>query len=369
MEKLKIPFLNLSLLNNRFSKDFLEVHKKIVADDQLTLGKAVTHFENEFANYCQVAHCVGTGNGLDALTLILRAYIFLGKLSAGDEVIVPANTYIASVLSILHAGLIPVLAEPDSETFLMSLQEAENKVTSRTKAVMPVHLYGQICDMTALNKWAQKHRLLVVEDAAQAHGAEWDDKKAGSLGHAAAFSFYPTKNLGALGDAGAVTTNDEELAQTIRMMTNYGRMNRHENACIGFNSRLDTLQAAFLNVKLPRLDSDNELRRLIAERYINEIKNDKIVLPKFTRPHSHVFHQFVIKSNFRDKLAMYMRQKGVETDIHYPIPPHRQQALKTYNNLNLPVTDKLSQNILSLPVNPMLKDHQVTEIIDLLNTF
>lgn len=370
MEKINIPFLDLSLVNRRFEKDFIAAQKRVLSSDSLILGKAVTDFEKQFAHFCGVSACVGTGNGLDALTLIFKAYILMGKLRPGDEVLVPAHTYIATLLAVVHAGLVPVLVEPEEETFLMSIADAERKITSKTKAVVPVHLYGQLCDMKSLGKWAERHHLIVVEDAAQAHGASYFvGNKAGSLGHAAAFSFYPTKNLGALGDGGAVSTNDLELADVVRKLTNYGRKNRSVNQFLGYNSRLDTLQAAFLSVKLPHLINDNACRRQKAEQYLSQIKNPKILLPKFRFDDSHVFHQFVIRSEERDKLCAYLNKEGVQTDIHYPIPPHKQLPLQAFCNSPLPVTEKLAETVLSLPMNPILEECQIAYVIDLLNRF
>src|SRR5690606_4064633 len=285
-----IKFLDLHQINARFETQFQKVFKRFLDSGHYILGDEVQQFETNFAAYCGTKHCIGTANGLDALILIFKAYIQLGKLQLGDEVLVPANTYIASILSIIHAGLKPVFVEPNPETFNISPSEIEKQITNKTKAILAVNLYGQLADMKNINAIAKKNNLLVIEDAAQAHGAVLSSKlKAGNLGHAAAFSFYPSKNLGALGDAGAVTTNDDELAECIRLMRNYGSKIKYEFEISGFNNRLDELQAAILNVKLPYLDSDNKHRQEIAKRYINEISNPKISLPFYNNDTSHVF--------------------------------------------------------------------------------
>ena len=295
-----IHFLNLRKLNQPFEVAFQKKMKQFLNGGWYILGNEVKQFETDFASYCGTKHCIGVGNGLDALVLIFKAYIHLGKLEKGDEVIVPANTYIASILAVLQADLVPVLVEPRLETYNINPEEIEAKITSKTKAILPVHLYGQLCEMKGINKIAQKHNLLVIEDAAQAHGSQFsEDEKAGNLSNAAAFSFYPGKNLGALGDAGAITTNDDALAAVLFSMRNYGSKVKYENEIIGVNSRLDELQAAFLNIKLKQLDSENEFRRSMARRYLSEIKNDKIIMPTWDLSQNHVFHLFVIRTSNR----------------------------------------------------------------------
>lgn len=334
------------------------------------LGNEVKQFETDFATYCGNKHCIGVGNGLDALVLIFKAYIHLGKLQKGDEIIVPANTYIASILAILQADLVPVLVEPRLETYNINPEEIEAKITSKTKAILPVHLYGQLCEMKAINEIAQKHNLLVIEDAAQAHGSQFsENEKAGNLGHAVAFSFYPGKNLGALGDAGAITTNDDALAEVLFSMRNYGSKVKYENEIIGVNSRLDELQAAFLSIKLKQLDSENEFRRSMAKRYLSEIKNDKIVLPTWDFSQNHVFHLFVIRTSNRLALQNYLKENGIETMIHYPIPPHQQKALANWNQLSFPITEKIHDEVLSIPLNSGLKASEIQHIITVLNKF
>ena len=307
------------------------------------------------------------GNGLDALVLIFKAYIQLGKLQKGDEVIVPSNTYIASVLAILQADLVPVLVEPRLDTYTINPDLILEKITAKTKAILPVHLYGQLCEMEVINLITKKHNLLVIEDAAQAHGAEWNGTKAGNFGNAAGFSFYPGKNLGALGDAGAITTNDDALAEVLFSMRNYGSEVKYENEIIGVNSRLDELQAAFLNIKLQQLNSENQIRRQLAKRYLSEIKNDKIVLPLWNQSENHVFHLFVIRTANRLALQNYLKESGIETMIHYPIPPHKQKALSSWNHLAYPTTEKIHDEVLSIPLNSTLRDDEIKQIISILN--
>ncbi len=365
-----IHFLNLKKLNQPFEVTFQKKMKKFLEDGWYILGNEVKQFETDFASYCGTKYCIGVGNGLDALVLIFKAYIHLGKLKKGDEVIVPANTYIASILAILQADLVPVLVEPKLETFNINPEAIEAKITSKTKAILPVHLYGQLCEMIAINEIAQKHNLLVIEDAAQAHGSQFsENERAGNLSNAAAFSFYPGKNLGALGDAGAITTNDDVLADILFSMRNYGSKVKYENEIIGVNSRLDGLQAAFLNIKLKQLDSENEFRRSMAKRYLSEIKNDKIILPNWDFSQNHVFHLFVIRTSNRLALQKYLKENGIETMIHYPIPPHKQKALSDWNNLSFPFTEKIHDEVLSIPLNSGLKASEIQHIITVLNKF
>lgn len=365
-----IHFLNLKKLNQPFEVAFQKKMKQFLEGGWYILGNEVKQFETDFATYCGTKHCIGVGNGLDALVLIFKAYIHLGKLEKGDEVIVPANTYIASILAILQADLVPVLVEPRLETYNINPEAIEAKITSKTKAILPVHLYGQLCEMKAINEIAQKYKLLVIEDAAQAHGSQFsENEKAGNLGHAAAFSFYPGKNLGALGDAGAITTNDDELANVLFSMRNYGSKVKYENEIIGVNSRLDELQAAFLNIKLKQLDSENEFRRSMAKRYLSEIKNDKITLPNWDLSQNHVFHLFLIRTADRLALQNYLKDNGIQTMIHYPIPPHKQKALVNWNQLSFPITEKIHSEVLSIPLNSGLKASEIQHIITILNKF
>ena len=365
-----IHFLNLKKLNQPFETAFQKKMKQFLEVGWYILGDEVKQFEKDFATYCGTKHCIGVGNGLDALVLIFKAYIHLGKLQKGDEVIVPANTYIASILAILQVDLVPVLVEPRLETYNINPDEIEAKISSKTKAILPVHLYGQLCEMKALNEIAKKHNLLVIEDAAQAHGSQFsENEKAGNLSNAAAFSFYPGKNLGALGDAGAITTNDDELANVLFSMRNYGSKVKYENEIIGVNSRLDELQAAFLNIKLKQLDSENDFRRSMAKRYLSEIKNDKIVMPSWDLSQNHVFHLFVIRTSNRMDLQNYLKENGIETMIHYPIPPHKQKALANWNRLSFPITEKIHKEVLSIPLNSSLNASEIQHIITTLNNY
>ena len=364
-----IQFLNLKKLNQPFEVAFQQKMKQFLDGGWYILGSEVKTFETNFASYCGAKHCIGVGNGLDALVLIFKGYIQLGKLQKGDEVIIPANTYIASILAVMQADLVPVLVEPRLETYTIDSEKIEAKITPKTKAILPVHLYGQLCEMEVINSIAKKHNLLVIEDAAQAHGAEWNEIKAGNFGNAAGFSFYPGKNLGALGDAGAITTNDDALAEVLFSMRNYGSKVKYENEIIGVNSRLDELQAAFLNIKLGHLDAENESRRTIAKRYLSEIKNDKIELPLWNQSENHVFHLFVIRTVNRLALQNYLKENGIETMIHYPIPPHKQKALTSLNHLAFPITEKMHYEVLSIPLNSAIKTSEVEYIIAILNKY
>jgi dTDP-4-amino-4,6-dideoxygalactose transaminase len=364
-----IPFLNLKKINQPFETAFQQKMKQFLDGGWYILGNEVKTFEADFANYCGAKHCIGVGNGLDALVLIFKGYIQLGKIQKGDEVIVPANTYIASILAILEADLVPILVEPKLDTYTINSDLILEKITAKTKAILPVHLYGQLCEMEVINLIAKKHNLLVIEDAAQAHGAEWNGTKSGNFGNAAGFSFYPGKNLGALGDAGAITTNDDALAEVLFSMRNYGSKVKYENKIIGVNSRLDELQAAFLNIKLHQLDAENQIRRQIAKRFLSEIKNDKIVLPLWDESTIHVFHLFVIRTANRLALQNYLKENGIETMIHYPIPPHKQKALSSWNHIAYPTTEKIHDEVLSIPLNSTLKDDEIKHIISILNEY
>ena len=383
-----IPFLDLKKINEPYETLFQEKLKLVLANGWYILGKELETFEKAFAEYCHSKHCVGVGNGFDALVLIFKAYIELGKLQKGDEVIVPANTYIASMLAILQADLIPVLVEPRLETYNINPDLIQEKITPKIKAILAVHLYGQLAEMDKINEIAEKHNLIVVEDAAQSHGTEkfrfqnQNSKfqscenlsrdfgtKIDNLKSAIAYSFYPGKNLGCLGDGGAITTNDSELAKMLFSLRNYGSEKKYHNEYIGVNSRLDELQAGFLNLKLSNLDSDNEKRRAIAKRYLSEIKNDKIKLPFWDFSNNHVFHLFVIRTENRTQLQEYLAQKNIQTVIHYPIPPHKQKAFLDWNTLSFPITEKIHQEVLSLPMSPVLTASEVDFIIEILNQY
>lgn len=358
-----IKFLDLKKINEPYETAFQEKLKSVLDSGWYILGNEVTAFENNFANYCGAMYCIGVGNGLDALVLIFKGYIQLGKLQKGDEVIVQANTYIASILAILQADLIPVLVEPKLETYNIDPNLIQEKITPKTKAILAVHLYGQLAEMDVINIIAKQNNLLVIEDGAQSAGAL-------STQHSAvAYSFYPGKNLGALGDGGAVVTNDKQLAKTIQSLRNYGSETKYQNEYIGVNSRLDELQAAFLNVKLPHLDKENNIRRTIANRYLSEIKNDKIILPSWDLSNNHVFHLFVIRTKNRDDLQNYLSENGIQTMIHYPIPPHKQKAFLSWNDLYFPITEKIHNEILSLPISPVLTDNEVDFVISILNEY
>ncbi|MFD0965050.1 DegT/DnrJ/EryC1/StrS family aminotransferase [Pseudofulvibacter geojedonensis] len=363
-----IPFLDVKKINSRFEKDYSEALKSFLNSGQFILGDKLEQFEKEFADFCGTKFCLGVGNGLDALTLILKAYIVLGKLKEGDEVLVQANTYIASILAIKQVNLVPILVEPCTETYNISISDFKSKIGKKTKAVLPVHLYGQLSDMEQVNRIAQDYNLLVIEDAAQAHGSS--DKygvRAGNLSNAAAFSFYPTKNLGALGDGGAITTNDYDLYTVASKLRNYGGNIKYKYEHIGVNSRLDEIQAAFLSIKLPYLQADNEKRKIIAKKYLDGIKNSKIQLPK--NDNSHVFYAFVIRCVERDNLQQFLFENGVQTAIHYPIPPHKQKALEELNILKLPVSETLHNQVLSLPISPVQSMGVTQKIINIINQF
>jgi dTDP-4-amino-4,6-dideoxygalactose transaminase len=365
-----IKFLDLKKINEPYETAFQEKLKSVLASGWYILGKEVQEFETSFAQYCGAKYCVGVGNGLDALTLIFKGYIQLGRLQKGDEVIVPANTYIASILAILQADLVPVLVEPKLETYNIDPSLIQDKITSRTKAILAVHLYGQLAEMDKINIIATQNNLIVVEDAAQSAGAIKNKKSViKNQKSVVAYSFYPSKNLGALGDGGAVVTNDAQLAKTIQSLRNYGSEIKYQNDFIGVNSRLDELQAAFLNLKLPNLDADNEKRIAIAKRYLDEIKNDKIILPFWDLSNDHVFHLFVIRTQKRDGLQNYLAANNIETVIHYPIPPHQQKALASWNDLYFPITEKIHNDVLSLPISPVMTMDEVSYVVEILNKY
>ena len=364
-----IKFLDLQKINNQYQKELQEACARVIDSGWYIMGNELEAFEREFSEYCGVKHAIGVANGLDALILVIRAWKELGKLKAGDEVIVPANTYIASVLAITENDLIPVFVEPNPTTYNLCPVNVRAAITEKTKAILPVHLYGLISPMPELMGIAKEYDLLVLEDCAQAHGANIDGKKVGNWGDAAGFSFYPGKNLGALGDAGAITTNNDELAQTVKALRNYGSHKKYENLYQGINSRLDEIQAAMLRVKLDYLDQETARRREIANCYCSEITNPLIQLPEWNNDDNHVFHLFVIQTPKRDELQKYLADNGVQTVIHYPIPPHKQPAYAEWNQQVLPVTEKIHQQVLSLPIDPTMSLQQVTIITDLLNNY
>ncbi|KJD35067.1 aminotransferase [Tamlana sedimentorum] len=365
-----IEFLDLKKINIAYEAEFNNVFKAFLNSGQYILGDQVSRFELEFAKFCGTKQAIATSTGLDAIKLIFEGFKVLGKLNDGDEVLVPANTYIASVLAISHAGLKPVLVMPNPSTFNIEAKAIEQKITPKTKAVLGVHLYGNLYDFNEIHRVCDAHDLLLIEDAAQAHGAVYSNgKKAGNLSDAAAFSFYPTKNLGALGDAGGITTNNDHLANVLLKLRNYGRSESYVNDFKGYNNRMDEIQAAILRVKLKQLDDENEKRKAIAKIYLNGINTNKVQLPKVTSDNAHVFHLFVIKSEFRDALKSYLLENNVQTMIHYPLPIHRQKAYKELNGLAFNELDSLHNQILSLPLNTSLTKTEATTIVDLINKF
>ncbi|MBA7497329.1 dTDP-3-amino-3,6-dideoxy-alpha-D-galactopyranose transaminase [subsurface metagenome] len=358
-----IKSVDFSHVTRRINKELKEATNRVIDNNWYILGKEVEEFESEFANYLGVKYCIGVGNGLEALHIILRAY----DIVEGDEIIIPSNTYIATALAISYAGATPIMVEPDERTYNINPDLIEEKITEKTKAIMPVHLYGQACDMDHINEVAKKYNLKVIEDSAQAHGATYKGRKCGTLGDASGFSFYPTKNLGALGDAGAVTTNDKELAEKVRALRNYGSEKHYYNRYMGFNSRLDEMQAAILRVKLRHLEKFNEERKKIAQRYLNGLQNTNLILPYVPEWAEPVWHQFVIRSKKRDELQKYLKSKGIGTLIHYPLPIHLQEA---YNHLgykkgDFPIAEKMANEVLSLPMWVGLKKEEI-EIISII---
>ena len=366
-----IKYLPLKQINDRYDAELREAVGRVMDSGWYLKGEHTQRFEKNYATYIGTKYCVGVANGLDALTLILRAYIEKGVMQPGDEVIVPANTFIASILSISDCGLTPVLVEPSIDTFQIDDSQIEEVITERTKALMIVHLYGRCAYTEKIGMICKKHQLKLIEDNAQAHGCfapmdngQW--RRTGSLGDAAAHSFYPGKNLGALGDAGAVTTNDKELAQIIEELGNYGSSKKYVFDYQGRNSRLDEIQAAMLDVKLRHLDEENQRRQAVADYYINNVKHPEILLPT---PSQSVYHIFPILCERRDELQQYLKENGVETMIHYPIPPHKQACYKEWNDLSFPITERIHRQELSLPCHPAMKQEEADQIVSLLNRF
>lgn len=366
---MQIPFLSLKDVTDKYSDEIHEAALRVIDSGWYLQGAENKKFEEDYANYIGTKHCVGVANGLDALILIFRAYIELGVMKRGDEVIVPANTYIATILSITENGLVPVLVEPNIDTLQIDDALIEEKITPKTKAICIVHLYGQCAYTEKIGELCKKHKLKLIEDNAQAHGCTFNGIKTGALGDAAGHSFYPGKNLGALGDAGAVTTNDEALATAVRSLANYGSQRKYVFQYCGRNSRLDEIQAAILDVKLRHLDDDVALRKNVARRYIEGIKNPAITLPKITDWDRHVFHIFPVLCGRRDEFQKYLAEKGIGTNIHYPIPPHKQECYKEWNSLSFPVTERIHAQELSLPMSQCLTDEQVRYVIDAVNSW
>ncbi|HGY0991492.1 TPA: DegT/DnrJ/EryC1/StrS family aminotransferase [Aeromonas salmonicida subsp. pectinolytica] len=364
-----INFLDLKAINNQYQQELKDACARVIDSGWYIMGNELTKFETEFAVYCGTKHAIGVANGLDALILTLRAWKELGNLSAGDEVIVQANTYIASVLAITENDLVPVLVEPDPASYNLDPAMVAAAITPKTKAILPVHLYGQLCPMPEIMALAKKHNLLVLEDCAQSHGAEINGKRAGNWGDAAGFSFYPGKNLGALGDGGAITTNHDELAQTIKALRNYGSHKKYENLYQGVNSRLDEIQAAMLRVKLSYLEAETIRRQQISQAYRSGITNPLVTLPHIIDELAHVWHLFVVRCEQRDALQNYLAEQGIQTLIHYPIAPHKQQAYRQWNNISLPVTEEIHQQVLSLPLDPTMSEEAVAQVIAAVNGF
>ena len=362
---MQIPFLSLKATNQIYESQIEKIVTEILSSGWYILGEKLKQFETEFAQYCGVKHCIGVANGLDALTIILKASDF----PPNSEIIVPANSYIATILSVSNANLIPVPVEPNWNDYLIDYQVIEQAITSKTKAILVTHLYGKCCEMDKINALAHKHNLKVFEDAAQAHGATYNGEKAGSLSDGAGFSFYPSKNLGAMGDAGAITTNDDALANRIKALRNYGSSEKYVFDYQGYNSRLDEIQAAILTIKLPNLEAENAYRKKIAKRYLTEINNTKIILPPDDTVDNDVWHLFVIRTNNREKLRSFLIERGIATDIHYPIAPHKQLAYQAWKNYPLPITEQIHEEVVSLPLNTILAETEVSYIIENVNQF
>ncbi len=366
-----IKFLDLQSLNKQYSDEIKNITNEVIDSGWYLLGDKLKKFENDLTKFVGTDYAIGCANGLDALRLIFRAYIEMGFMKHGDEVIVPANTYIASLLAITDNNLVPVLVEPNIVSYNLDIDKIEEVITNKTKAIMTVHLYGQISFNEELKKIAIKNNLKIIEDNAQAIGAKYKNLKTGNIGDAAGFSFYPGKNLGALGDSGAVTTNDKELAKIIRALANYGSEVKYENKFSGLNSRMDEIQAGILSVKLKYLDDENAKRKGIAQYYLNHINNPEIILPEIINGNidSHVWHLFVIRTKRRDELKEYLEKNEVQTVIHYPIPPHKQKCYEKLNNLKFEITEKIHKEVLSLPISPVLAQKDILTIVDLINKF
>lgn len=364
-----VNFLNLKRINEKYNAELKEACSRVIDSGWYIMGKELQSFEGEFSKWCNSKYTIGVANGLDALILVLKAWVILGKIKKGDEVLVPANTYIATILAITQNGLVPVLVEPNELTLNINVEIIEEKITERTKVILPVHLYGKACQMNKIMEIANRYGLLVLEDCAQAHGAIFSNKKIGTWGNAGAFSFYPGKNLGALGDAGAITTDDDELYNVLLALRNYGSHKKYENLYQGMNSRLDEIQAAMLSIKLKYIDINNQYRKDIARQYLSNIKNNLINLPKNESEEEHVWHLFVIRTSYRKELIKHLELLNIQSLIHYPIPPHKQLAYKDMNSENLPITERIHSEILSLPLDPTMSLSEINEVIDAVNSF
>ena len=364
-----IKFLDLQKINNQYQQELKEAAARVIDSGWYLLGNELELFEQNYASFCGSKYAIGVANGLDALRLIFKAYIEMGVMQKGDEVIIPANTYIASLLAVTDNDLVPVLVEPNSTTYNLDTTKIEAAITAKTKAILTVHLYGQNSINDAMLAICKNHNLKLVEDSAQAHGATYNGKVMGSIGDAAGHSFYPGKNLGALGDAGAVTTNDQVLAKIIAAIRNYGSEKKYENIYRGLNSRLDEIQAAFLNVKLKYIQKDIEARREVANYYLENIKNPEILLPTMLSEEGHVWHLFVIRTKKRVELQKHLSDNGIQTLIHYPIPPHKQEAYEAYNNLSFPITEQIHEEVLSLPLSAIITKEDMNKIVKVLNDY
>ncbi len=364
-----IPFFNLKAINASRRQELIDAITAVADSGQYILGSKVTAFENEFSQYCGVKHAIGVGNGLDALTLIIRVYKELGVFKEGDEILVPNNTYIATILAITENRLKAVLIEPDINTYNIDVNLLEDHITDKTKAILIVHLYGQVGYSEKMQTIADAHGLKIIEDSAQAQGAAYKGRKTGSLGDASGFSFYPAKNLGAMGDAGAVTTNDDVLANAVRVLRNYGSEKKYYNQYQGINSRLDEIQAAVLSVKLKYLDEDNAKRQAIAKEYLGGIKNPNLILPQAFSGESHVWHLFVVRTKERDRFKQYLLDNGIETVIHYPVAPHKQQAYVVWNKESYPISEDIHSTVLSLPLHPAMAKEEINIVMSACNKF
>lgn len=365
-----VKFLDLQQINEKYRQEFQGSLNAVLDSGWFIMGRNLTKFEETYAEFCGVKHCIGVANGLDALILVMEAWRELGYVEEGDEVIVPGNTYIASILAVSRAGLRPVLVEPDIDTCLIDPEQVRKAITKKTKAILPVHLYGRLCDMDALRGIAREHGLRILEDSAQSHGAMHNGVRCGGLGDASGFSFYPGKNLGALGDAGAITTNDDELAKAVRALRNYGSDVKYYNIYKGVNSRLDELQAAFMLQKLPDLDADNARRREIANHYAKSITNPMVTLPAMpAEAESHVWHVYVVRVADRKAFQEHLTDAGIQTVIHYPVAPHRQEAYPELHHLELPLTEQIHEQVISLPISNVMTDAEVAEVIRAVNAY
>jgi dTDP-4-amino-4,6-dideoxygalactose transaminase len=364
-----IKFLDLKKINSQYEQELKIAANRVIDSGWYLMGKELETFEKKYADFCNVKFALGVANGLDALRLIFRAYIELGVMSKGDEIIVPANTYIASVLAITDNDLTPVFVEPNLETYNLDSDKIVAAITDKTKAILTVHLYGQNSVDDQMLEICSSHNLKLIEDSAQSHGAKWNNKISGGIGDAAGHSFYPGKNLGALGDAGAVTTDDETLSKTISALRNYGSHKKYKNIYRGLNSRLDEIQAAFLNIKLKYIQKDIYARRQVANFYLENITNPSIILPEVINKDGHVWHLFVVRTKKREELEKHLIDNGVQTLIHYPIAPNKQEAYKEFNDLNFSITERIHSEVLSLPLSPVMEKEEITKIVQTLNKF